>query len=108
MPDGYVTGSSGMSYCNQTPFPPREGWGLGTRLLSAHARTFNFCEVFKHAFKIYGIWPQAYKYVTNTLPQCNPAIVGLAQARPNILVGGDQMLCCAQPSSSYMLFLATS
>ena len=21
-----------MSYCNQTPFPPREGWGLGTRL----------------------------------------------------------------------------
>ena len=28
----YVTGSSGMSYCNQTPFPPREGWGLGTRL----------------------------------------------------------------------------
>ena len=32
MPDGYVIGSSGMSYCNQTPFPPREGWGLGTRL----------------------------------------------------------------------------
>ena len=32
MPDGYVTGSSRMSYCNQTPFPPREGWGLGTRL----------------------------------------------------------------------------
>ena len=32
MPDGYVTGSSGMSYCNQTPFPPCEGWGLGTRL----------------------------------------------------------------------------
>ena len=32
MPDGYVTGSSGMSYCNQTPFPLREGWGLGTRL----------------------------------------------------------------------------
>ena len=24
--DGYVTESSGMSYCNQTPFPPREGW----------------------------------------------------------------------------------
>ena len=22
----------GMSYCNQTPFPPCEGWGLGTRL----------------------------------------------------------------------------
>ena len=32
MPDGYVTGSSGISYCNQTPFPPREGKGLGTRL----------------------------------------------------------------------------
>ena len=28
----YITGSSGMSYCNQTPFPPCEGWGLGTRL----------------------------------------------------------------------------
>ena len=34
MQDGYVTGSSGMSYCNQTPFPLREGWGLGTRLES--------------------------------------------------------------------------
>ena len=30
---GYAPqGSGGMSYCNQTPFPPREGWGLGTRL----------------------------------------------------------------------------
>ena len=30
---GYTRqGSSGMSYCNQTPFPPHEGWGLGTRL----------------------------------------------------------------------------
>ena len=30
---GYAPqGSSGMSYCNQTPFPPREGLGLGTRL----------------------------------------------------------------------------
>ena len=30
---GYAPqGSSGMSYCNQTPFPPCEGWGLGTRL----------------------------------------------------------------------------
>ena len=30
---GYAPqGSSGMSYCNQTPFPLREGWGLGTRL----------------------------------------------------------------------------
>ena len=38
------------------------------------------------SFKIYGIWPQASKnartYV-NTLPQCSPASVGLAQARPN-------------------------
>ena len=30
---GYVPqGFSGMSYCNQTPFPPREVWGLGMRL----------------------------------------------------------------------------
>ena len=30
---GYAPqGSSGMSYCNQTPFPPHEGLGLGTRL----------------------------------------------------------------------------
>ena len=30
---GYTPqGSSRMSYCNQTPFPPREGWGLGTGL----------------------------------------------------------------------------
>ena len=37
-------------------------------------------------FKIYGIWPQASKDVrmyVNTLPQCSPASVGLAQARPN-------------------------
>ena len=47
-------------------------------------RTFNFCE---HAFKIYGIWLQAHKCVTNTLLQCSPASVGLAQARPNILLG---------------------
>ena len=32
MPNGYVSGSSRMSYCNQTPFPPRKGWDLGTRL----------------------------------------------------------------------------
>ena len=31
-------------------------------------RTFNFREIFKRAIKIYGIWPQAKKYVTNTLP----------------------------------------
>ena len=39
-------------------------------------------------FKIYGIWPQASKDVlmyVNTLPQCSPASVGLAQARPNKL-----------------------
>ena len=36
---GYAPqGSSGMSYCNQTPFPPREGWGLGTRLAGNEAR----------------------------------------------------------------------
>ena len=30
---GYAPqGLSRMSYCNQTPFPPREVWGLGTRL----------------------------------------------------------------------------
>ena len=31
MPDGYVTGLGGMSYCNQT-LPLPGGWGLGTRL----------------------------------------------------------------------------
>ena len=31
MPDGYVTESGGMSYCNQT-LPLPGGWGLGTRL----------------------------------------------------------------------------
>ena len=46
-------------------------------------RTFNFREIFKRAFKIYGIWPQANTYVTNTLPQCSPTSVGLAQACPN-------------------------
>ena len=44
---------------------------------------FNFPEIFKCTFKIYGIWPQTNKYVTNTLPQCSPASVGLTQARPN-------------------------
>ena len=39
--------------------------------------------IYAAAFKIYGIWPQANKYVTNTLPQCSPASVGLAQAHPN-------------------------
>ena len=50
-------------------------------------RTFNFCEIFKRAFKI--MWPQAHKYVTNTLPQCSPASVGLAQARPNYAVSSN-------------------
>ena len=45
-------------------------------------RTFNFREIFKHAFKIYGIWPQAQSY-THTSAQCSPASVGIAQARPN-------------------------
>ena len=36
---GYTPqGSSGMSYCNQTPFPPHEGWGLGTRLENVRKR----------------------------------------------------------------------
>ena len=41
------------------------------------------------SFKIYGIWPQASMYVrmyVNTLPECSPASVGLAQARPNKLL----------------------
>ena len=44
MPDGYVTGSSGMSYCNQTPFPPREGWGLGTRLVQCETTGSGFTQ----------------------------------------------------------------
>ena len=41
MPDGYITGWSGMSYCNQAPFPPLEGWGLGTGLgISSPFRTW--------------------------------------------------------------------
>ena len=41
MPDGYITGWSGMSYCNQAPFPPLEGWGLGTGLgISSLFRTW--------------------------------------------------------------------
>ena len=40
-------------------------------------------QIFKCAFKIYSIWLQAHKYVTNTLLQCSPTSVGLAQARPN-------------------------
>ena len=52
----------------------------------AVARTFNFQEIFKRVFKIYGIWPQARSVVyihTHTSAQCSPASVGLAQARPN-------------------------
>ena len=29
---GYAPQGSGGMYCNQTPFPPLEGWGLDTRL----------------------------------------------------------------------------
>ena len=36
-----------------------------------------FGEIF--VFKIYGIWPQANKYVTNTLPRCSSTSVGLTQ-----------------------------
>ena len=44
---GYTPqGSSGMSYCNQTPFPPREGWGLGTRLVLALLHVMsNVCQL---------------------------------------------------------------
>ena len=42
------------------------------------------------SIQISGKWPQVNKhvctYVTNTLPQCSPAHVGLAQARPNYLL----------------------
>ena len=55
-----------------------------TYILSAQGRS-NFREIFKQAFKIYSIWPQANKYVTNTLQQCSSASVGLAQARPNYI-----------------------
>ena len=58
-------------------------------------RMFNFRELFKRAFKIYGIWPQANKHITNTLPQCSPASVGLAQAHPNyapLMVGWEDKL----------------
>ena len=46
---------------------------------------FNFQEIFKCSFKIYGLWPQANKYVTHTLPQCSPASVELTQACPNTI-----------------------
>ena len=40
---GYVSqGLGGMLYCNQSPFPPRVGWGLGTRLIVT--RTLPLCE----------------------------------------------------------------
>ena len=52
------------------------------RLLTKCTRTFNFQEIFKCVFKIYGIWPQA-SIDTHTLPQCSPASVGLAQAHSN-------------------------
>ena len=48
-------------------------------------RMFNFQEIFKRAFKIYGIWPQAITYVTNSLLQCSPTSVGLTQSRPNYI-----------------------
>ena len=54
-----------------------------TLVLSAwYMRTLNFREIFKCAFKIYGIWPQASKH-THALPQFSHASVGLAQAHPN-------------------------
>ena len=70
--------------------------------LSCHAlsstkctRTFNFWEIFKHAFiNIYGTWPQARSVVyTHTSAQCSPASVGLALARPKYTL--VCMLTCA-------------
>ena len=49
-------------------------------------RSYNDLHEIFDSLKIYGIWPQASKDVrmyVNTLPQCSPASVGLAQARPN-------------------------
>ena len=40
-------------------------------------------------FTVYGR-KQASMYVTKTLPQCSPASVGLAQARPNYVVNHSQ------------------
>ena len=63
---------------------------------------FTFQEIFKRAFKIYSTRPQANKYVTNTLLQCSPASVGLAQARPKLphylfttKLFGNGGVCCA-------------
>ena len=50
--------------------------------LTKYMRTFNFPEIFKSAFKVYGIWPEA-SIDTHTLPQSSPASVGLTQAHPN-------------------------
>ena len=50
------------------------------------SRTFNFWEIFKRAFKIYGIWPQAQsvgRSYTHTSAQCSLASVGFVQARHN-------------------------
>ena len=56
------------------------------RLLTKCTRTFNFWEIFKRAFKIYGIWLQAQSVVYTQSAQCSSASVGLAQARPNNLI----------------------
>ena len=61
---------------------------------------FNFREIFKRAFKIYGIWPQARSY-THTSAQRSPASVGLAQARPNKTLPNTQLRVWANLRSTY-------
>ena len=66
-------------------------------------KTFDFQEIFKRAFKIYGIWPQARSVVknihTHTSAQCSPASVGLAQARPNYAGPLSCILGCNEQSN---------
>ena len=47
------------------------------RLPTKCMRTFNFWEIFKRTFKIYGIWPGKVRSYTHTSAQCSPASVGL-------------------------------
>ena len=69
-----------MSYCNQTPFPPREGWGLGT-----------FAPV-------YARWPNPQPHVLSKkgqvtalgnmniiLEQCSALLVGLEITESNAM-----------------------
>ena len=70
-------------------------------------RTFNFWEIFKHAFQIYSIWPQAHKHITNALLQRSSTSVGLIQARPNpphdSKTSSDITTCHLVAISNYMI-----